>query len=175
MAVDATQKKPRVDTGKVKGRRKVRYETFEDLVADAERLSQCEVTSLGNWSLGQTLKHIGAAMHGSIDGPAFNVPWWLKAVGRVYLWRKLVYGPFPAGFILPRSTREKIVFKEDTSYEDGMAMLQSGIQRLRSEPQRIVHPVTGPLTREQWDRFHLTHAEMHMSFLLPATDAAKTA
>ncbi len=156
-----------VDTSKVTGRRKVRYETFEDLLADAERLATGEITSLGNWSLGQTLKHLGAAMVGSIDGPAFNVPLWIKILGRVYLWRKLVYGPFPAGFILPRSARKKIVFDE-TTFDEGMETLRSGIERLRNEPQRIVHPVTGPLTREQWDRFHLTHAEMHMSFLIPS-------
>ncbi len=168
MASETTKDASRVDTGKVTGRRKVHYESFDDLIADAERLSQGEVISLGNWSLGQTLKHLGAAMHGSIDGPAFNVPWYIKVLGRVYLWRKLVYGPFPAGFILPRSARARIVFAEGTP-EEGMKMLRSGIERLENEPQRIVHPVTGPLTREQWDRFHLTHAEMHMSFLLPTS------
>jgi len=106
-------------------------------------------------------------MHGSIDGPAFNVPLWIKILGRVYLWRKLVHGPFPPGFILPRSAREKIVFGE-TTFEEGMEVLEGGIERLRDEPQRIVHPVTGPLTREQWDRFHLSHAELHMSFLIPS-------
>ncbi len=155
-----------VDTSKVTGRRKVRYEMFEDLIADAEQLNQGEIASLGNWSLGQTLKHLGAAMHGSIDGPTFHVPLWIRILGRVYLWRKLVHGPFPAGFILPRSAREKIVFKEQTSFEEGIEMLRGGIQRLREEPQRIVHPVTGPLSREQWDRFHLSHSEMHMSFLI---------
>jgi len=38
-----------VDTSKVTGRRKVRYETFEDLIADARQLASGEVTSLGNW------------------------------------------------------------------------------------------------------------------------------
>jgi Protein of unknown function (DUF1569) len=27
--------------------------------------------------------------------------------------------------------------------------------------------VFGPLTREEWDRVHLTHASLHLSFLIP--------
>lgn len=161
-----------VDTRQVRGRRRVRYADFTELLSDAARLHASGYRQLGNWSLGKTLDHVGRAMHGSIDGPPFRVAWWIKVVGRVYLWRKLVYGPFPAGFQLPRSAAKKLIAEQDISYDAGLAMLQSGMQRLQNEPQRIEHPVTGPLTRQQWDSFHLSHAAMHMSFFVPESGPA---
>ncbi len=157
-----------VETKKVTGRRKIRYESFADLLADAKALAASDSHALGNWSLGQTLMHLGNAMHGSIDGPMFNVPWYIKAVGRLFLRRRLIYGPFPAGLNPPRSARQRLMPQESVSFEDGLQRLESGIARLKNEEQRMVHPLTGPLTREQWDRFHLTHAELHMSFHVPA-------
>ena len=164
-----------VDTRRVKGRRTVHYETFDDLLRDAETLAAGEVRSLGNWSLGQTLAHLGKAMSGSVDGEPFDVPWWVKLLGRLYLRRRLINGPFPAGFQLPRGVREKLVV-DHISTEEGMAILREGIERLRSTDKRLPgHPVAGPMTTEDWDRLHLRHAEMHMSFLLPAeTTAAKS-
>lgn len=155
-----------VDTTRVTGRRQVRYETFEDLLAEAEQMAGGEICSLGNWSLGQTLKHLGLAMEGSISGEPFPVPWWVRLLGVVYLRRKLVYGPFPPGFKLPRAAREKLVPGE-TIAEEGLAVLRAGIDRLRSETKRIPHPVAGKLSVDEWNRLHLTHAEMHMSFLVP--------
>jgi len=160
-----------VDTRHIADRRKVRYQTFDDLLDDARTLASGEVRSLGNWSLGQTLAHLGAAMEASIDGRPFPVPWWLKLLGKVYLKRRLVDGPFPPGFQLPRAAREKLVFDEKSPAE-GMAVLEHGIERLQRETSRTAHPVAGPLSLDEWNRFHLSHAEMHMSFLLPVTEDA---
>jgi len=156
-----------VDTRKVTGRRKVHYETFDDLLRDAEHLASGPVRCLGNWSPGQTFAHLGTAMKGSVDGKAFKVPWWMRLLGMVYLRRRLVKGPFPSGFQLPSGARKRLVFDEmDTA--EGLEKLREGVERLRSTDQRIpAHPVTGPLTTAEWDSLHLRHAEMHMGFLIP--------
>jgi hypothetical protein len=159
-----------VDTRKVIGRRPVRYNSFEDIVADGERLAAMEVMSLGNWSLGQTLKHLGSAMEGSVSGSGFKVRLWLRIIGRIYVKRLLLNGPFPAGFQLPRSAAKRLV-PDETSAAEGLDALRRGIARLRSEVTRSVHPVAGPLSIEEWNRFHLRHSEMHMSFLVPAAHA----
>jgi hypothetical protein len=155
-----------VDTRKVTGRRPVRYDSFEDIVVDAERLAALELTSLGNWSLGQTLKHLGSAMEGSVNGSGFKVRLWLRIIGRIYVKRLLLNGPFPAGFQLPSSAAKRLV-PDETSPGEGLDALRRGIMRLRSETTRSVHPVAGPLSIEEWNRFHLRHSEMHMSFLVP--------
>ncbi len=40
-----------VNTRDVTDRREVHYESFHDLLADAEALSQGDVLTLGNWSI----------------------------------------------------------------------------------------------------------------------------
>jgi hypothetical protein len=32
------------------------------------------------------------------------------------------------------------------------------------------HPLFGWFTPEQWEQYHLRHAELHLSFLLPLAD-----
>ncbi|MBX7165862.1 MAG: DUF1569 domain-containing protein [Pirellulales bacterium] len=162
----------KVDTRKVRNRRRVHYRDFDELLADAERLAALpRVQCLGNWTVGQTMQHLGNAMHGSIDGPTFNVPWHIKLIGRLFLWRWLVYGPFPAGLQLPRRAAERLIAGPDATTAAGLEKMRTGVARLRSETQRIIHPVTGPLTPAQWERFHLTHAALHMSFLVPDESA----
>src|SRR5437660_10843986 len=51
-----------VDTGKVPGRRTLRFETIDEMMADVDRLVEAEragrLKRLGNWTLGQTLGHL---------------------------------------------------------------------------------------------------------------------
>ena len=61
-----------VATKKVQGRRAVRYESLNDLLADAEQLAVQDIDTLGNWNLGQILKHISHALDSSIDGAGFR-------------------------------------------------------------------------------------------------------
>lgn len=157
----------KVESRRVVGRRKVHYDTFADLVADAERLAASQPRALGNWSLGQALKHIGLAMKGSINGIPFKVPWYIRLLGIVYLRRRMINGPWPAGLPLPRRAAAKLVPGE-TSPEEGLQVLREGIEALGRETQRVPHPVAGKMTVEQWNRLHLRHAELHMSFFVPA-------
>lgn len=53
-----------VDTKKVAGRRMLRFESLDQVIADVDRLVEAEragrLTRLGNWTLGQTLGHLAA-------------------------------------------------------------------------------------------------------------------
>ena len=57
-----------VDTKAVTGRRTLRFDTIDEMLADVERLNQGPVKALGNWSPGQVLKHQTIIMVGSLDG-----------------------------------------------------------------------------------------------------------
>ncbi len=48
-----------------------------------------------------------------------------------------------------------------------MLNLRQAIHRLQTEEKRAPNPVLGKLTREEWDRLHCRHAELHLSFLVP--------
>ena len=71
-----------VNTKKVQDRRKVRYESLDELLADAQRFSGDNVRKLGNWSQGQIYEHIARSLDSSI-GPT-RAPWCkMRSPGRL--------------------------------------------------------------------------------------------
>jgi hypothetical protein len=154
-----------VQTAKVAGRRKLDYKSLDEVVADADRLSSGPVTLLGNWSAGQIFRHLAIAYNGSIDGFPVTFPWPVRAMAGLFK-NKLINGQMPPGIKLPAKFA-KVVLPEPTSTEDGLAQLHAAVARLEREPHRAKHPVFGNLSKEEWDKIHLSHAKLHMSFLVP--------
>lgn len=161
-----------VDTKTVDGRREVHFDSYEQLLADAQRLSNGEPQLVGNWSLGQIFQHLAVAYTGSIDGLDFKVPWYIKFMARTFMKKKFLYGKLPSGFQIPEENRKKFVADESTSTEAGLNALKDAVVRLQTETARVPHPVLGNITNEEWDNWHWRHAEMHMSFAIPAEEAA---
>jgi hypothetical protein len=154
-----------VDTTKVEGRRQLDYQSFAELLADADRLGSGPVTVLGNWSPGQIFRHLATVYNGSIDGFTMTVPWHLRLLSGL-IKRMLLNGPMPPGFKLPPDAAAALVPPE-TSTEEGLAELRAAVARLEREECRVRHPMFGNITRDEWDRIHLKHASLHMSFLVP--------
>lgn len=150
-----------INTKKVQGRRKIRYESLDELLADAQRLLGFEVRTLGNWSQGQIYEHLARSLDSSIDGAGFSLPAPVRWMMSLLMKRKFLEKKLPAGF---KTTGQFI--PEETSAEEGLASLQRAIARQQQESKRAPHPAFGNIGREQWNAFHLRHAEMHMSFLV---------
>jgi hypothetical protein len=155
-----------VDTAKVQGRRKVAYTSLGEVLADAEHLSAGEIKALGNWTPGQVFAHLARTFNGSIDGLGFHVPWYFRLMGRV-MKKQMLKGDMPPGFRLPADAAVQLV-PGPTSVDEGLAALRAAIERQEREPNRVLNPVLGALTREEWIQLHLKHAALHMSFLAPA-------
>jgi hypothetical protein len=155
-----------IDTGKVTGRRELQFNCVDDIQADVERLAQCkEVRALGNWSNGQVLRHVAIVMNGSIDGAPKMMSGVMQLMIRLLFKRRFLNRPMPAGFKLP--AKASMLIPSETSWEAGLNELRRALQRLKSESTRKPHPALGPLTREEWDKVHCRHSELHLSFLVP--------
>ncbi len=154
-----------VSTAKVEGRRTLDYASLEDVLADADRLSSGSVKVLGNWSAGQIFRHLASAYNGSIDGFTMTFPWYLSLMAKLFK-NKLINGPMPAGFKLP-SNGARQMEPPPTSTEQGLAELRRAVERLQREPHRARHPMFGDLTRDEYNKIHLHHANLHMSFIVP--------
>ena len=154
-----------IDTSKVQNRREVQYTSLQDVLADAERLTQGNFNTLGNWSAGQIFLHLAKSFNDSIDGSDMRLPWYLKLLGPL-LKNKLLRGPMAPGVKLPESVA-KVTVPGPTSTEEGMAALRSAIARLESESKRAPSPFLGAMTKDEWNRLHLNHSALHMSFLVP--------
>ena len=156
-----------VDTGKVAGRRKLRFESLDEILREAERLAAAKnVKQLGNWSLGQVLKHLASAMHMSIDGAKSSPPWFIRLIGP--LLKKKVLKEMSAGFQLPKAAAEELIASPSTTTQDGIVSLRDAVQRMKSNSQRKPHSVFGKMTNAEWDQLHFRHAELHLSFIEPA-------
>ena len=155
-----------INTKKVTGRREVRYNSMDEMLADAERLATSEVRTLGNWSQGQIYEHVARGLDTSIDGVDFSLPAPVRWMLSLLMKRKFIYDSLPAGF---KATGK--VVPDETSTELGLESLRKAVERQKNESSRIKHPAFGNITREEWDQFNLRHAELHMSFIVDSSSA----
>ncbi len=154
-----------VDTKKVAQRREVHYDSYAELLADAERLATGNGQTVGNWTLGQILQHLAQSVNSSIDGTDMKFPWLMKKIFRLIMNKeKMLNEPIRPGFKIPKKGEAQFIPDPSVSAEEGLAALRAAIERCRTETSRVEHPAFGELTREEWDKFHLRHAELHMSF-----------
>jgi hypothetical protein len=149
-------------------RRKLRFRQLDDILAEAERLNRGPYQIGGSWSLGQSLKHLGLAMMLCVgEGNPFKVPLLVKVVGRTVYRPIMLHWYFPSGFKLPKRAAAVLVPQEPVSYEEGLETMRMGMERMAEDPNRVAHPVIGPLNAAQWNLLHLRHAELHLGYLVP--------
>lgn len=155
-----------VKTNLVRDRRRLRFDSYGDVLFDAELIVASESLLLGNWSLGQILHHLALSMHASMDGLAVEVAWWRQMLARACYRRPMLAGPMPAGLKLPSDVAE-LLLPGPISAAGGLAELRAAVERLSFETERARHPLLGEMSLDEWDSFHLRHAELHLSFALP--------
>lgn len=153
-----------INTKKVQGRRELSFQNCQEILADVERLAATpDLQRLGNWTLGQTLYHLEAAMRVSLDGGKTKAPWFMRVIGKL-LRNRIQKQRMPAGFKLPPEAHQELIADADVPLADALAAFRTAVERLQREPQRHPHPVFGAFTAEEWERVHCRHAELHLSF-----------
>jgi hypothetical protein len=155
-----------VNTKKVTDRRKVRYESLEELLADAQQLAANGARTVGNWSQGEIYDHLAKALDSSIDGANFSFPAPVRWVALLLFKRRFLKKGLPAGYKAPGQYVPKTI-----PTEDALKSLEQAIARQQQEAKRARHPIFGNIDREEWTDFHLRHAELHMSFLVDDRNA----
>jgi hypothetical protein len=155
-----------IDTRAVHGRRKLHFESLDDMVADAEKLvASPDTKMLGNWPLSQLLTHLTTAINGSIDGISARAPWFIRLAAPLFKRRLLTRG-MSAGFRLPKKV-EPAFFPAADSPQQALDQFRAAVRRTRTEQMTARHPVLGKLTHDEWTRLHLRHGELHLSFAVP--------
>lgn len=156
-----------VDCKKVEGRRKLNFTSLDEVVADAETLVASPTTKmLGNWPLGRLLTHLANSIDRSLDGSSVRAPLIVRLIAPFFKRRVLKNG-MPVGTQLPKEA-EVILYPSVDTPREGLEKYRAAVARLRTEKMTAPHPVFGKITPEEWRQFHLRHAELHLSFALPA-------
>ncbi len=153
-----------VNTKTVQNRRELHYESFADVLNDANALAKSGYKTVGNWSYGQILNHLATAMSATIDGFESRAAWPMRAMANLLFKKRFLTKTLPAGFQIP--TKWKKLIPHEVSVEEGLENLRTAIGRLQTETARASHPFLD-LTAEQSDLMQLRHAELHMSFVVP--------
>ncbi len=159
-----------VKTGKVTNRRSLRFQTLEDLEHEAHTLATSAVVQLGNWSLGQIMRHLSISITGSIDGYHYRAPWPMRIMAKFFFKNAFIHKSIPAGFQVPNGAAN--MSPAETTTPEGLKLLLAAIGRLKNETKRESHPFLGTLTRDEWNQLHLRHSELHLSFAIPTMTVA---
>lgn len=161
-----------VNTKKLRGRRIVRYERFDETIADAERLAVVPARTLGNWSVGQIFWHLAKSADVLIDGTPHGAPFPIQWFLRTFMKNRMLENTVPAGFRLP--ARSSSLVPPEIAIADGLANFRIATARITSKLDRACsHSAFGPCTADDWNRWHLRHCELHMSFILPLADQSR--
>jgi hypothetical protein len=161
-----------VETRSVTGRRAVRLESFDDLLADADRIVAAtesgRARTVGNWSPAQILQHVGRLIEFSLDGFPFRYSRWLRwqvRLVRLVSYRLLINLAFRAGFRNP-TYAASLEPDPAVTLAEAAAYLRAQVDRVRKgERMTRPSPADGPTTHKQWVYAHLRHAELHFSFV----------
>lgn len=155
-----------IETAKVAERRKLRFNSLDEAIAEADRLvaaqRQGRLAQLGNWTLGQALNHIAGWAEFSYTQCPLKTPF----IIRLILWlrkRSFLYGPMPAGVIIPGVANGTLV-TEPAALEEGLSRFKAAFQRLKTEPPTHPSPALGQLTHDEAIAINLRHAELHLGF-----------
>jgi hypothetical protein len=146
------------------GRRLLRYDSFDDILPDVERLlSGC--STVGNWSFAQICRHLSGSLRLTVDLPPStprDSSLWVGEELRMALFDS---GILPEGFAAPPAIIPAVTLGPRSEVEE----LRESIAYYRaSGGPSIRHLYLGPLTASVWDRFHLMHCAHHLSFAIPS-------
>ena len=159
-----------IDTGRVTGRRTLRFNSVEDMLRDAETLAAAEragtLKRLGNWQLGQTFGHVAAWTDFPFDGYPKDLqpPWFVKLILKP-MKKKYLTG-LPAGKRIP-GQMEGTKATDLMATDAGLERLKKAYTRLQRECPTHESPIFGKLTHAEWIALNLRHAELHFSFFVP--------
>jgi Protein of unknown function (DUF1569) len=155
-----------VDTAKVTGRRKLRFNTITEAIADAESVMSQPCRTVGNWTSGQIFDHLARTVRINFDGPHGQAPWFLRTFVAPFMRKKFVTDAMPAGFQF-RPQMEPFRPAENADAKTALSELRTQLTRLKREAPTAPHPFFGKMTHEEWIGLHLRHCELHLSFLVP--------
>ena len=147
--------------------RSLAFSDSREILAEVDRLLESGYERSGNWSLGQICHHLMEVLIGSMEGfPAFSGggddP---ERARRVALGRRMILdrGEMPRGVRLPDAFAPRADLDDRAEAEALRGAWR--VYHQHAEPLAD-HPLLGPLTRDEWLRFHCVHSAHHLGFLV---------
>jgi len=153
------------------GRRKLTFNTLDDILGEARSFAGRELATRGNWTAAENIDHVALGIEGSVHGfkPAkVGLP--MKLVVRTIVKiapSMFLDKPFNPGIKLPPGALDALSPRAGVSLDDAMQRLEQAIADAKTQGMHDVSPIAGKLTDDQWRRLHCRHAELHFSMIDP--------
>jgi hypothetical protein len=148
--------------GRKPARRAIRFDSLDDVVAEAERLLASGYERCGTWSLGAICDHLAITMKVAMDGKP--LPWVVRATIGRWVMGKIRTRTMAAGVKAPKFLRPDVTVDD----AEGVRRLRERAAIVKADPRaEILHPLFGRIDRATWTLAQLVHAEHHLSFLVP--------
>ncbi len=158
-----------IDTAKVAGRRVLRFESIDQMMADVDRVVEAEragrLQRLGNWTLGQIFGHLAIWAEYAYTGAPLKPPFFIRWILRLQK-RKFLYEPMKAGVWIPR-VEGGTLGTGPIALDEALPRLRRVMERLKTEAPTAPNVIFGKLTHEESIAMNLRHAELHLGFLVP--------
>jgi hypothetical protein len=152
-------------------RRSLDFRSFDEALAEIERLRLGRYRRSGRWGLVQIVRHCSIVLKGSLDGFGFWAPWPIQPLARRFFLKKILRNRrFPVGVKTHSSMDVTDPGSEETPAEVDAAIseLRGLIRRLETEDRPMAwSPLFGQMPRTTWLDLHLVHLAHHLSFLVP--------
>jgi hypothetical protein len=142
--------------------RQLSFQSLEDVMPEVERLIKGHALA-GQWSLGQICSHLAGAIRLTARSPSTAHP----ATPEQAALKEQFFaaGVFPQG----RSSPAHFVPADNLDLSAEVASLARAIEKFQNFTGPFpAHPYLGPLSRDEWVRFHAMHAAHHLGFAAPA-------
>jgi hypothetical protein len=146
-------------------RRDLTFAVLGEVMPEVERLLAGH-TTVGNWSLGQICRHLATALRATAASARVARPYADRPpIDPTFRRRFFEAGRFPEGVAVPRPA---LLPPEGLDARDEAEALRAAIDQFAATPGPFGdHPLLGPLSPEEWTRFHCIHCAHHLSFALP--------
>jgi len=148
-------------------RRRLAFHSWEEVLADADRLASGGYDRAGKWSLAQAVDHIGAGLRVAVAGSTKRMPWVMRMSARsiaapmIRAWRWM-----PAGIPAPVWWQPQVPAEADVAA--GVARFRAEVEAFRAHVGPYhAHPAFDCIDRQAYEDLMLIHASHHLGFLVP--------
>src|SRR5262245_28546103 len=153
-------------------RRKLKFDSLDEVAVDAERLLANGYEKAGNWDLSQVAGHLANWLSYPVEGfPKAPLPvrMMLGAV-RVTLGRKMFESYLAKGMPAGKPTMTESVPPPGGDATAAVAKLKEKARQFQAHTgDYLPSPLFGKMTREEALKLQLVHCAHHLSFLVPKT------
>jgi hypothetical protein len=145
----------------VPSRRELTFASLDGVMPEVERLLDGH-TTVGQWSLAQICRHLATSIRRTVGGsPSTRERSDFDAL-RIRFFRS---GRIPEGIEMPTPALKPPPGLDARAEADALGTAIAGLAQ--AEGPFPDHPLLGPLTAEEWRRFHAIHCAHHLGFALP--------